>query len=734
MQAPIQKKTRRFYDFAPYRLYVEGDLHRDGAPVPLPPKSIDVLIALVSRHGRVATKQELLREVWPDTFVEESSLTYQISQLRKTFGERPDGLPYIETATKRGYRFTVGVTESWAGDDDDAARPQVVGTEKHPQRAQEQRAGWLLWAVVLASVLTAGVYLGSRLAEGPKDSPLRKFTVSPPIAIRSNAGLHPNVAVSNDGSRIAFVSVEESRLWVHDLELAASHPLEGTEGADDPFWSPDGKRIGYFSGSRILAVPVEGGPAAKIYQREGASDQVFVDGRLRGASWSPDGNSIVFSENGNLFEVPARGGQARMLIDSDEAGGIAGPIRWPHFLPDSAGRRALLYTSGTTQARKIIVHNLDSGERKTLQSGELPSYSPSGHILYQAGPQDYDLWALPFSADQLAASDDPFRVKRDARYPMSPSDGSLIYLVAGSDSKGDRIAWADREGRILERFGDSHGQILHIQLSPDGKRAAVSAFDDGNQDIWIYDLERVARTRFTTHPEMDSDPTWSPDGTQIAFASRRTGSLDIYLAPADLSSEPSALRDSPGVAERPSDWTGTPNVLIYWRRDESGRGLLAVPISTGQSSVSADSFPLVQDAILGSVSPDGRSLAYWSNRSGQQEVYVRSYPSGEHQVQISTDGGSQPRWSNDGTEIFYVRGDSLMATPFSYSNKPSAGVPKKLFDLGGLHAAVSGETPGVASFDVSPDGTRFLVRERPTAANSTITVVQNWFKEFRNQR
>jgi len=734
MQAPIQKKTRRFYNFAPYRLYVDGDLHRDGSPVPLPPKSLEVLVALVNRHGRVATKDELLREVWPDTFVEESSLTYQISQLRKTLGQRPGGRPYIETATKRGYRFAAAVTESWQDEGGDDAKPQVVDAQGAAQTMSNRRTRAALWAVAFASVLALGAYIGGRLNENASEAPLRKFALAPPIELRVDAGIHPNVAVSADGRRIAFVGSEGRHLWIHDLEHGLSRPLEGAEDADDPFWSPDGERIGYFSGPQILVAPAEGGPSTRIYKRQGTDDSGYVDGRLRGGSWSPEGDSIVFSEDGALYEVPAKGGQPKLLVDSDETGDSTSLLRWPQFLPASTGKRALLYTAGTERERKIIVHDLDSGESTTLQSGELPSYSPSGHILYQAGPHTYDLWALPFSADRFRPNGAPFPVKRNARFPMTTHDNSLVYLETVVGVQGDRLAWVDREGHVLERFPAAQEQMLNIELSPDDRRAAVAAWTEGNLDVWIYDLERNSKTRFTTHEKIDRDPVWSPDGTQLVFSSNRAGSFDVYVAPADGSQAPLALLQAADAHERPTDWASNPDVMICRRADDTGSTLNVVPVLNGGKQSPVEPVPLVENAALGRLSPDGKHVAYRSGRSGRSEVFVRSFPSGEDRIQISTNGGSQPRWSGNGKELFYVQDSSLMAVPFSRSDRPRAGTPRKLFSFPGLAASVPATSAGVVAFDVSSDGNRFLVRARLTGADSTIRVVQNWFAEFNNQQ
>lgn len=239
--------------------------------------------------------------------------------------------------------------------------------------------------------------------------------------------------------------------------------------------------------------------------------------------------------------------------------------------------------------------------------------------------------------------------------------------------------------------------------------------------------------RLTTGEEPDIDPVWSPDGRRVAFASRRTDSMDVYVAPADGSREATLWFGAADANERPTQWKADPSVLIVWRGSPSGRAMEVVPVSSQTVRPPGEPITSIAGARLGRLSPDGRYLAYGSDRSGRAEVYVRTFPNGEHRIQVSVDGGRQPRWSPDGSELFYVQDDSLLAVRFTSSAVPAAGVPEKVFSRMGLATSVDVGFPGIAAYDVASDGSRFLVRERLPGTNA-IRVVQNWFEEFRNER
>ena len=284
------------------------------------------------------------------------------------------------------------------------AGPVVASGEMVPKR--KLRLQQALFAVTALALLAVSFLYFRQTAP---EAPLRRFGFTPPVAINVAAWEeHPNLGISPNGRHIVFTAQDERRLWIHDLDRGDSRPLEGTEGANDPFWSPGSDFVAYFAGAQIRTISARGGVPIRVYQRPGGFSDRGGDNRLEGGTWSPDGNSIVFSEDGRLYEIPARGGTPKLLVSPEESeqssaepsGGPRGLIHlgWPHFMPSEAGARVLVYTFGSSgslagalgRQRSMMVHDLESGRREILGPGQLPFYSPSGHLLYQAGPMTYD--------------------------------------------------------------------------------------------------------------------------------------------------------------------------------------------------------------------------------------------------------------------------------------------------------------------------------------------------------
>lgn len=457
-------------------------------------------------------------------------------------------------------------------------------------------------------------------------------------------------------------------------------------------------------------------------------------------SWSPDGTSIVFSDKGSLYEVPASGGTPQLLVSPEKSGessgGPTGLIRWPHFLPSGAGARVLVYTFGSESERTMMVHDLDTGRQELLGPGELPYYSPSGHLLYQAGPATYNLWALPFSLDRLQVTGKAFPITEHSRCPTVAADGTLTYVEYRGPPPRQQLEWLDRRGEKTEAIGQPQDGIRYLALSPDERLLAFAAWEwierTVPSDVWVHDLTRGVRTRVTTGPDMNFRAVWSPDGEQVVYCSLREGSLDVLLRQADGTGEESALVHS-ARHERVADWSSDGKHIVYevsddWRagrdiwyleREESGdwepRGFLETPF----------------DECGPTFSPNGRYVAYVSDESGRDEVYVRAFPGGVPKVTVSRNGGTGPRWRQDGRELFYVEQNTLVAVSVSTDPTFSVDGTTRLFELPG--EVVLGD--GAAPYDVSADGQRFVVAEPAGEADEpSIRVVLNWFAEFRDRR
>ena len=584
-------------------------------------------------------------------------------------------------------------------------------------------------AVFLLLVVLLWTQRAPQSAPG-ESAPLRRFAFTPPAPFNPVLSI-AHVAISPNGKHIALaVGGGEGKLWVQDLDQQQPRAIEGTTGAASPFWSPDSKFIGFAAQGELNKVPVQGGLATRICAISSVG--------FYGASWSPDGDVIVFSSSDSntgavLHQVPARGGAANLLLSPEEperlSGGPTGTLMNPNFLPSQSGAGILLFTFGRLAERTMIVQDLDTGRRELLGPGHLPFYSPSGHIVYQPAAVTQDLWALPFSLSTLQAAGEAFPIAQDSRDPTIAADGTLVYRD-GSARGTKQLTWLDRRGGKTGEIGQAQVDIVDPELSPDGRRVAFVAVENSNTDIWVYDIARGVRTRLSVDPAVEYRPLWSPSGEEVAFASPRSGVWAGFVRRADGSGEAKALPATP-LREWVSDWSRDGKYLLYGLIDPENGG--DVWYLERKQDRSWETHPFLQTpfrAATPKLSPDGRFVAYSSNESGQFEVYVRPFPEGGGRSTVSSDGGQQPRWSDDGKELFYVEGDTLVAVSVTTSPEFSVGPATRLFEHPSLTRSF------YPQYDVSADGQRFVLAApvEVEGAEPSIRVVQNWFEEFRERQ
>ena len=427
-----------------------------------------------------------------------------------------------------------------------------------------------------------------------------------------------------------------------------------------------------------------------------------------------------------LYEVPARGGTPELLIEPD-ASGVRGAF--PQFLPSEAAARGIVFGKNPASG-DIVVKNLETGERQDVVTGMYPRYSRSGHIVYQTGFRGSGLWALPFSMMTLQPTGEAFPIAQNAGFPSIADDGTLIYADLGGAGGLLQLVWVDRAGSKLGEIGQPQESIGWPDLSPNERRVAAPGREGDNIDIWIHDVDRPVKTRFTFDPTLDQVATFTPSGKEITFVSKRSGTLDMFTKAADGSGEPKLLVGTEAVDTTPA-WSLDGRYLIYnTRQPETKRDLVYREQQKDGSLGEAVVFLKTEfhDAAP-KFSPDSRFVVYTSDESGRFEVYVRSFPDGTGKRQISTSGGNQPRWSRDGKEIFYVERDTLMAVGVTTTPSFSADSPQVLFDHPGL------DRGGVSPYyDVANDGQRFVLIGRPEGEKPvSIHVVQNWFAEFKDR-
>jgi Tol biopolymer transport system component len=344
---------------------------------------------------------------------------------------------------------------------------------------------------------------------------------------------------------------------------------------------------------------------------------------------------------------------------------------------------------------------------------------------YQASGEPPGIWAHSYSLKKRKAQGQSFLVATQASRPSVALDGTLVYLGYPA-FRQMRLVWRDRKGTYVGQLIQLQRAISEPAISPDGRFVAVSAKEGGNPDIWVHDIARGIKTRLTFDHGDDSRPIWSPDGKKIVFS---RGHSDLFLTPSDGSAPERILLGSP-ARESVDDWSQDGKYIVYSIIDaRSVINLWYFRLSENTGIPQSRPFSQTRfNETAGRLSPDGRFLAYCSNESGAWEVYIRSFPDGRSKIQVSTKGGSQPRWNRNGKELFYVEGDTLIAISVATSPVLSARRSKRLFQHSHLRHLAT-----FARYDVSPDGQRFLLFEPSGVEPSQdIRVVQNWFAEFRN--
>jgi Tol biopolymer transport system component len=603
-----------------------------------------------------------------------------------------------------------------------------------PATASRGSKRWIVLAVLLplavAAAMTPFVVWYYRLAS--QDVGSVRFSVLPPDkAVFGQIGTQPNIALSPDGRKLAFIAAVAgvNRLWIRSLDSVEARPLVGTEGVSDaysaPFWSPDSRFLAYFAQGRLRKIDVAGGPP-----------QTLCDADESSGTWSRN-NIIVFDggeRGGPLERIPATGGKPEPVTALDGARHEESHL-YPHFLPDSD--HFLFLARGTlSESNAIMVGSLTSKEVKLLINADSRAeYDPSGYLLYVRGES---LMAVRFDAGKLQVHGDPLPIADGVRYRATAGgtavtlsrNGVLAYRTVNAVTGNYKLTWLDRSGKVLGTLGEA-GFNINPKLSPDGKKVAVQRFDPqtGNTDIWIIDALRGISTRLTFDAGADHDPVWSPNGEQIAFSSDQKQS-GLYLKASTGAGNPQLILKSLS-APAVWDWSPDGKFIAYNPVREGGREISVL-------SLFAKRGPLTYLAKsnffqgLAQFSPDGRWLAYVSTESGTFEVYVQSFPTPSGKWQISTIGGIMPRWRRDGKEIFYIGNDrKLRAVPVRPSDKGfDISTPEVLFEVpasgGGAATALLGR---VAGYDVAADGQRFLFNVLVGEAANTptpITVITNW--------
>jgi len=636
--------------------------------------------------------------------------------LEKTLRRR---LPHIAEA-----RMTVEDVLSGAA----PAEPVAAARSKTRERLTQAAAAAM---TLVAIAFAVGFVLR---APQPPPQPMRLSA-----EIGADASLYTpfgsSVILSPDGTRLAFVASsagQPRRIYVRSLDQLQATALSGTANARDPFFSPDGQWIAFFADAKLKKISVQGGAAVTLCDAAGD----------RGGSWGDDG-TIVFNTANTvpLSKVSPVGGMPQPLttLEPGETG-----HRWPQVLP---GSKAVLFTSSTGASyedAEIVVYSMASGERKTVQRGGFYGrYLPSGYVVYM---HEGTLFAVPFDLQRLEVTGQPAPVLEGvvtvpanggAQFSFSDA-GNLVYLAGRAGGQNISIYWMDRQGRFTP-LRETPGDYYNPVFSPDGKRLALEILDGTRRDIWVYEWERDTLTRLTFTGEVNQYPVWTPDGQRITYISLENGGYNISWIRADGAGKPERLTESK-LSLRPRAWRPDGKVLAFRQQSpDTTWDIFTLPIEGDEKSgwKPGKPQPFVKSASVEAepaFSPDGRWIAYTSNESGNNEVFVRPFPGPGGKWQISTGGGLYPKWSLNGRELFYRTEDSkLMVATYTApgdsfrADKPQLWSPGQFTDRGTFFY----------NFDLHPDGKRFAVLKaagtEQTAAVNKVNIVLNWFDELKRR-
>ena len=638
---------------------------------------------------------------------------------------RPEGPPLLDHVLRRC--LAKDPEERWQTMKDMARTLKWI--ENEPQRdipVVERLAPWkrLVWiSSIVLWALIAALLAVWRLRPGPTLPEMRVEISTPPSADPVS------LAISPDGRKLVFVATHEgrSRLWLRALGSVSSRPLEGTDGASCPFWSPNNGSVGFFADGKLKRVDVDSASVRIL------SDVAIVCG----GTWNAD-DTILYAVPmfGPISRVSATGPPPPTRVDVTRTDPPRhSSHRFPQFLPD--GRHFLYYAAGSPEARGIYVGDLNGTEPRRLLDADTAAVYSSGHLLFV---RQGTLFAQAFDPAGMVLTGNPFSVEEHVAFDptkyaaaVSASSTGIVIYRPGSAAGRRQFFWLDRSGKEIGRVGDpdSAGPV-DPSLSPDGHRVALHRTVNGRPDIWLLETGRAALIRFTSEEITGAGsgairPIWSPDGTQIVFASIAKKVTDLFrISVRGGKAELLLETDQPKAA---TDWSTDGRFLLYRSSDwKTGWDIWALPMDGGGSpgtrvQVVRTNF----DETNGQLSPDGKWVAYQSNETGRFEIYVQPFPGPGAKSAISRNGGAQVRWRRDGKELFYVGPDDrLMAVPMQLASNGQSieiGAPTPLFTT---HIGGAVQGANMQQYMVSSDGQRFLMNTIMEDALLPIIVLLNW--------
>jgi len=598
----------------------------------------------------------------------------------------------------------------------------VVAHRKHRER--------IVWVAVALLTIIAALLAYGYVARAPQPARAIVSEISAPS--NANFAFGGNVAgppaISPDGQRLAFSAIGsdgKQRLWVRPLNAATAQPLEGTDGGTFPFWSPDGRYLGFFANGKLNRIDASGGPVLAIADASNG----------RGGSWAPDG-TILFTPDtiSPLYRVPASGGTPQPVTK------LNAPLheishRWPQFLPD--GKHFLFFSAhgNVSHNNAAYAASLDGGQAKLLVRNDSNAvYAPPGYLLFV---RQGTLVAQRFDAGSLRLTGEAMPLAEHAGANLAlwhgvfavSENGILAYQAGNAVGENGRLLWFDRSGKQIAETG-TPGYFTAAGLSPDGSKLAAEVGIPGASgfNIWVFDLARGIPTRLTFSSSTDGAPCWSPDGKTIAFVSDRGGQLHLYQKAADGTGTTLPLVEDSAEEDNPS-FSSDGRYLIFERlaaTPGSHQEIWALPLFGDRKA-----FPVVQspqfDVAGPAISPDGKWLAYVSHQSGLEEIYIVPFGKGTGKWEVTNSGGrgaTRPRWRHDGRELFFLSLDNKLMSA-EIAEQGTSLVVGKVAPLFQANPVFSSHLHW--PYDVSADGKKFVVATQIVQETSgSLTLVTNW--------
>ena len=592
--------------------------------------------------------------------------------------------------------------------------------------AVASRRALLPWGVSAALAIVAVVALWGWMRGQPVPRDVKRFAVQLPQN-QVMFGVSGSFAISPDGRLLVYNASRPNasgwQLFLRSMDQLQGEPL-GSEDGEGAFFSPDGQWVGYFAGGKLKKVSVRGGASVTL-----------CDASLpRGATWGPNDTIILAPyANTGLWRVSAAGGTPQPLTQLG-ASNQTSSHRWPHFLP---GGEAVLFTvleANNFETARIAVLSLRTGQWKiVVEGGTNPRYIPTGHMVFARGST---LFAVPFDLKRLEVTGEPTPVLEGVSWDNSfglyhfavSVEGSLVYVPdTALQAASNQLVWVDRKG-IEKTVPAPTRAYTRPRLSPNGQQVAFRVADP-NVDIWVYQFSSGALPRLTFQPGEDEAPAWTLDGKRIAYSSSTVSKpRSIFIKNADGSGTEEVLFEG-GIHTHVNAFSPDGRFLLFTDYDPATRGdIYTLPLDGDRKPQVFLKTPFNEYDI--SFSPDGRWVVYTSDESGQNEVYVQSFPGPGGKWQISAGGGHSPAWAHDGKEVFYRNDAKLMAVSVTTRPTFSPSAPRVLFEGSYL------DNPRrEANYDVSPDGRRFLMLKGSVSGSGPMqyVVVLNWSEEVKRR-